>query len=612
MLDEWTAAAVEPGEGEPDPEGWAPVEVPGRPSQFAGADAVAYRATFEDPREDLSERALLVLRGLYAHARVWLNGDLLGSHDAYVRPFRHVFEPAAHNELVVECRRPEDRFGGIHDTDEVPAEAAVPGIWWGATVETHPATFVSDLQVRPRVEDGDGAIDVRATVAAAQDLEDRITLSLRPEGNVQGRGMMDRAGVEAAAGETVTVEHTIDVPDPALWWPRDLGPQNRYAVRAKLDGATRSVTTGLCSVTWADGDLRVNGERVPVRGVNLLSATPSDVDRAVETNATLVRLHAHAAPEAVYEACDEAGLLVWQDLPLTGPGDFDVERGRAVGRDVLRTAGGHPSLAALAVHDDPVEPFADGLGSGALARLRLRWRAWRASYDDGAAERVAEDLPTDRPVFPVVGPPGVAPDALALYPGWDYGSAADVDWLVDRYDPGVVAEFGAGALGGVDPGDIPGFDRAKHDAHVEGGTEASQRYQARVCKRVAETLRRRERAPVAFALRDIAGGGMGVLEADGTEKAGHAALRSAYEPVQATLTAPEAGATGEIVVLNDTPDPVEGEVAWEAGETTGSADVAAEPGDRATAGTVALPDSAERATLTLSLADRTVENAYYL
>ncbi|AQL41915.1 hydrolase [Halorientalis sp. IM1011] len=613
MLGEWTGTSVEPGTGKPEPDVWTPVEIPGRPDVFADAEAAAYRSVFDDPRSGDEDRAVVELRGLYAHARIWLNGDLVGEHDAYFRPFRHSFEPEAQNELIVECRPPEDRFGGVHDTDLFPEGDSVPGIWWDASVETHPGTYIYDLDVHPRLVDGNAEIDVRAVVETDTDIDDRVTFSLRPEGEFQSRGMMDRAAVEAEAGERAVVEHTIDVRDPSLWWPDGLGPQHRYAVRAKINDATRSVVTGLCSMDRDADGLVVNGERVPGRGVTLLSATPDDIDRAVEANATFVRMHAHAPDPAVYEACNEAGLLVWQDLPLTGPGEFDAERGRELAAALDRTYGRHPSLFAYSVHDDPLDLVSSPLGSGTLDRLRLRWRAWRAGYDRGPAKSVAAGFPEDRLVFPVVGALGSGADAPTIYPGWDYGDADDAAWLLDTFEVGdVIGEFGAGAFGAVVPEeDVPGFDRAKHDAHVDGGTDASQAYQARVLKRVAEELRRRDASLfAAHTLRDPAAAGMGVLERDGEPKSGFEALREAYEPVQATLVDPAPGATTPLTLLNDGPEQASGTVEWSAGDDGGEIDVSVDARDTATPGTVSIPTDAEGVSITLLLPDRVVENTY--
>lgn len=615
MLGQWTAGRVEPDEEKPDPESWTPVTVPGRPEAFVDAETVAYRTEFDDPRDDDTARALLELRGLFAHARIWLNDDLVGTHDAYFRPFRHAFEPAATNELVVECRTPQDRFGGVYDTATVPDEACVPGIWWDASVEPRPSTFISRLDVRPRVGRDTAEIDVRAVVNAGEDLDDRLTFTLRPEGDVQRSGMMDRTPVSVAAGEQTVVTHTIDVRDPALWWPRGHGPQHQYSVRAKLGEATESVRTGLCTVDRDENGVLVNGERVSTRGFTLQPATPDDIDLAVEANATIVRFHAHVPPQSVYEAATEAGLLVWQDLPLTGPGRFSVDRGEELARHIVWTCDRHPCLAAFGVHDDPVDLFGSPLGSGFLDRLRLRWRTWRASYDAGPAETVAETLPEDRPVFPVVGSVGIDPDATTLYPGWAFGDVTDLQWALDHYDVGdVIAEFGAGALGSSDPTDSAGFDRRKHARHVPDAddTEASQAYQARVVSHVAEQLRLGDTTlSTVFALRDTGDAGMGVVERDGTTKAAYGAIADAYEPVQAFVATPSPGARTDIVVSNDTGHAVEGQVRWEVGDTDGAADLAVPAHDRETVETITIPGTAQTASLTVAVGDHTVDNDYY-
>jgi len=573
---EWHAAPVGDSGAE------QPVDVPGRPAALAGEEAVRYTATAEVPAD--AEAATLVLDGVYAHAEVEVTGDRLGGdgtveHDAYFEPLRVPVRPEGSLEATVTCHAPRDRFGGLHDTDLVPDEQSVPGVWWDARVETHPLPAVAGLRVRPERTDDGARLHVRTTVVTGGPLEERVTYSLRPEGELSTRGTMERASVEADSPGLTTVEHTVAVRDPALWWPRPLGDQHRYTLAAKLGDSERSVTTGVREVAREGGHLLVNGEPLPVRGVNLLTDDPADVERALDVNATLVRGHAQVLSPAVYEACDEAGLLVWQDLPLTGPGGFDVARGGDLVTRLAARYGTHPSLAAVGVHDDPVDAFADGLGSGLLDRLRLRWRAWRASYDRTAAEAVADAVPDGLAAVPVVGGPGVDHDAAAYYPGWDYGGATDVDRLLERYPADLLAEFGAGALAEED-----GSLGPKHDARVDGGVEASQAYQADVLSTVAGRARRRGAGAVALALRDPAdpgaGGGeragMGVYAADGEPKAGRDALRAAFEPVQALVDP----ASGAAVVVNDRPEPLEATLSWAAGDETGEPEVAAGPMDR--------------------------------
>jgi hypothetical protein len=612
---EWSAAVVEQGGGKPAPNEWDDADLPGRPSVFAGANHVAYRTAFADPRDPDEGMACLELRGLYDGGDVWLNDDRVAETDTVFEPVRVPFEPAAENELVVVCHAPDDRYGGIHDTDRIPEADSVPGVWWDCAVTTHPETFVVDVDLMAETTGPDEAtIEASIAVFSRDGIDDRLTLTTRPAGERRGRGMMDRVSVTVPPGELRTVSRTIELRDPSLWWPRGVGDQHRYTVRAKFDDDVTSATTGLVTVTETADGLAVNGEQFPIRGVTVQDGTIADVERAVEVNANLVRAHAHLLSPTVYEACDAAGLLVWQDLPLTGPGGFDVERGRAIAQRVAETYARHPSLSAFAVHDEPTALFDDRVGSGFLDRLRFRWRVWRSDYDPTAAGTVAGAFPDDRPVYPVVGEPGTDPDAAALYPGWDYGSADDLAWVRDRFDlGGIVGEFGAGALADDDdPDDLFGFDRVKHDALVDGDHEASQSYQAEVVRSVAEQFRiDGTGVTVANALRDTGDAGMGVYGRDGDPKTAADALATAFEPIVALAADPTPGET-DLVVVNDTPRNITAELVWAAGDAGDRLDATVGKAGRAVVDTVELPESAELVTLELTVADATVQSKYRL
>jgi len=603
MFDEWRATAPELADVAAES-----VSVPGRPAAVAGADVVDYRTTIEDPRGSEDEVAVLELRGLYANASVEVPGNRLDgdgpvAHDTYFRPLRIPFEPTDGGELRVRCRAPEDRFGGIHDTDLVPPEDSVPGIWWGASLDSRPVPYIESMDVRPRIDGDSAQLSVRTTVVSDEPLDERITYSVRPAGDHKGRGMMERASVESSDPGRTVVEHTVEVHDPNLWWPRGMGEQHLYTLRGKLDDEETTVTTGICDVDRDEGQLIVNGEPMQIRGVNLLTDSSADVDRAIECNANLLRAHAHALPESVYERCDEAGMLVWQDLPLTGPGEFETDRGEELASALGNQYGRHPSLAAVGVHDDPVDAFDDSLGSGFFDRMRLRYRAWRTDYDDQPARTVAEAVPLDLPVFPVVGGPGVDAAAGSYYPGWHYGDADSIDSLLARYPVDVVAEFGAGALGdqqGGDVDDAAGFDAAIHERRVSGDIEESQAYQADLLAEIAGYLRRERVGTVAFALRDTDRAGMGVFRKDGTPKAGADALASAYEPVRAFVTDP-GGEESEIVVLNDRPRALSSELAYSAGDEAGTIDFTVNAQGRWRGGPIALPADADAVRLTVDV-----------
>lgn len=615
MAGKWTAGIVDPpSSGAPEPDEWTEVQVPGRPEEFAGADAVVYRTTFGDPRSSPDQRTILELAGVFAHAEVWLDGERLGRHDAYFVPARFEFEPAETNDLRVVCRAPEDRFGGIYGTDRVPDERAVPGIWWDAKVRVRPPTYVADLSLTPRRTDEGAAIDAAVTVDSADGIEDRITLSLRPKG-FRGGGAMERVPIDVPAGERSTARQTIPVRDPSPWWPHGLGDQHRYVVRAKLRDDEATATTGFCDVERTEDALLINGQPVSLRGFALLpSADPAaDVAAAREANATVLRAYGHVPRPAFHEACTEEGIVVWQDLPLVGPGPVAVERGRTLATALADEIGQHPSVAVYSAHTDPADPFPDPIGSGRLSRLRLRWRAWRTDYDRDPAERVGKAFPDRAVTLPVAGALGTNPDATAMYPGWSFGSASDVEWVLDRY-PSLgrfVGEFGAESLANDVDRRSDHIDWQVHDRFVdEEDADASQAYQARLLKTIVEALRRRGSSlQTAYCLRDqFPTGGSGVLAADGERKSAFEAVAESFEPVQAILNGPPGEADG-VVVDNDTGREVTGHLEWTVGTTTGSTDVTVPARGRTVVDEAPVGEDG-RIALTLTVDDREISNQY--
>ncbi len=619
MAGKWTGGVVESGSGDDPPivDEWRTVPVPGRPSGLADADGpVAYRTRFDDPRTDGDERAILELGGVYGQARVWVNGTRRDVAGPYFVPTRFEFEPRQENELFVVCEPPAS-VDGIYDTAAVPDDLAVPGIWWDVSIEARPATFLREMAATPRLSDDGAAVDVEIEVDAGEAIDDAVTLSLRPEG-VRGAGSMERTRVAADAGERVRVSKTLEIRNPSLWWPREFGPQARYAIRAKLGDDVAERTVGLRTIERDEDGLLVNGRRVRARGFTRLPGGDEreDVRRAVDANATIVRPQAHVPSRDFYAACDEAGLLVWQDLPTSGP-DLDVDRGIDLATTLVEEYGTHPSLAMYGVQTTTVDPFEEPLGSGRLAKLAVRWRAWRTDFDGSDAETVAAALPEDVPVVPVTGPLGVDPDAAILGLGWQYLEASDVDWLLERYPSlsSAVGGFGPASLSSerVDPDRVPGVDGELLERRVETAAQ-SRTYQARSTKTIAEALRRRGCGiVVASPLRDAApGGGPGVLTTDGAEKPAYRAMATAYEPVQAVLESPPAPGTVGLSLVNDTRERVETTVRWWAGENDGERRVDAGPLEVADAGGLEIPTDASEVRLELSVGGRTVDNRYRL
>ncbi len=169
-----------------------------------------------------------------------------------------------------------------------------------------------------------------------------VTLSFRPE-------IETFAETETAVRYTVTAPdgavlasrgEDLPVPDPQLWWPNGLGDQPLYTVRAELlaDGIPADAWTGrigLRTVTmtrekdeWGESFaatangvpfFSMGGDYIPedcIRG----RITPERTRRLLEDcalahhNAIRVWGGGYYPDDWFYDACDELGLLVWQDF----------------------------------------------------------------------------------------------------------------------------------------------------------------------------------------------------------------------------------------------------------------------------------------------------------
>lgn len=160
--------------------------------------------------------------------------------------------------------------------------------------------------------------------------------------------LRDPAGAEAArtVADLGPGEHALALHAAAVqpWWPNGAGAQPLYALETAWDGtAIDARSVGFKRVRYeanpgaAPGALPwvcvVNGRPLFLQGTNW---TPAALDfhavgaadyaelvalyRGMGCNLLRVWGGAHLEREAFYEACDRAGLLVWQEFPLSSSG----------------------------------------------------------------------------------------------------------------------------------------------------------------------------------------------------------------------------------------------------------------------------------------------------
>ncbi|KQW12514.1 glycoside hydrolase family 2 protein [Streptomyces sp. Root369] len=387
----------------------------------------------ELPPVDGHEQTDLVFDGLDTVAEILLDGQLLGRTRNMHRSYRFDVtgmagrlavrfvsayaeaeavrgklgeRPAAYAEPYQYLRKMACSFGWDWGPTLVTA-----GIWRPVRIERWSTARIA--RVRPLVtvgEQGLGVVELAVEVERA-----RVEAPLRVEASVGGV----RASASLDGTEGVV---RLEVPDVGLWWPRGYGEQPLYEVELTLlhEGRPLDVwrrrvgfrTVELDRSADAHGTgftLVVNGERLFARGVNWIpdDVFPSRITReryrerlgqAADAGVDLVRIWGGGIYESedFYDACDELGLLVWQDFPFAcaaypeeQPLRGEVE---AEARENVVRLMPHPSLVLWNGNNENLWGFRDWGWEA-----RLAGDSWGEGYYLGVLPRVVAELDPTRP-----------------------------------------------------------------------------------------------------------------------------------------------------------------------------------------------------------------------
>ncbi|HJR24684.1 MAG TPA: hypothetical protein VJ804_04375 [Acidimicrobiales bacterium] len=680
-----------------DASGWEPIAVPGHwrsVPAFADSDGpLLYRRSFDAEAAPEGRRSWLTFDGLFYQGDVWLDGAYLGDTEGYFVP--HTVEVTdalrarAEHHLAIEvtCAPQGDLTakrnltGVFQHWDCLDPDWNPGGIWRPVRLSETGPVQIAGLRVLCRDASEERAVVVlRAVLDSAGP---RVACLRTTVGDV------DHETDQPLADGSNEVEWTVTVDRPALWWPRALGEPTLHDVTVRVvlpDGEggavsdERRLRTGLRQVRMRSWIASVNGERLFLKGSNqgptrmaLAEATAEelarDVDLALDAGLDLLRIHAHITRPELYDAADQRGLLLWQDLPL----QWGYARG--VRKQAVRQAdaavellGHHPSIAIWCGHNEPMAIENDPTMWGdpkALRRMAVRAAAaqqlptWNKTVLDRSIKRALERGDGTRPVVAHSGvvphPPLLDGTDSHLYFGWYHGDERDLPRFL-RALPRLarfVTEFGAQAVptdaSFCEPERWPDLDwerlgrthalqKALFDRHVppadhgtfESWADATQAYQAQVVRRHVEELRRIKYAPTGgFAQFCFADGHpavtWSVLGHDRAPKLGYDALRAACRPVIVVadrlpaVLRPGQDLDLDVHVVSDLRAPVEGaevgaRLTWPGGERSWrwSGDVPADACARVGAVRVQVPDVEGTVTLELSCqaGDHHADNRY--
>lgn len=587
-----------------DDSDWAMVAVPGHWGEGGElADAVGpviyrHRFTAEPPEE--GERAWLRFDGIMSDAEIWLDGVHLGDVGVYFATHRfditeqlRAGSPLASGEhvLVVEVSCDEPRSGakrsltGSLQNGPLAPPGSPGGIWRSVTIDTTgPVAIMTARLLCIHATAEQAELQFRVALDAAEPGQVRIDTSIvGPDGSTAG-GV---ATHDVASGEN-HIEWTATIDEPQLWWPASLGDQPRYDVGIALrtDDGSGSVSdrrhwrTGLRSVEVEDLKWRVNGEKLFVKAIavgphqRFLGSV--DGDRFAEdvrlvraAGLDLIRVHGHISRPELYDAADDLGLLIWQDLPLVGTYGTRARSGvTSVARAAVDELGHHPSIAVWCGHEEPNGPplpepvgLIDPVTNVGRRLGRHLLPSWNRSILDPLVRR---ELRSADPSRSVIIRSGNLPNLVDfngsdahLWLGWHAGRPADLADVLRRWPRlGIfVGAIGSQSVTVDDwPADAPTWrtaERGAFDRYLPRGAYgdgpswalATQAYQADVIKTQIETVRRLKYSPAGgfcvVALFDAEEeGGFGVLTSDRRPKPAFNVLIDSCRPVIVTADPP--------------------------------------------------------------------------
>jgi len=372
--------------------GWIPATVPGniqadleaahllKPLWYGAGDPrladVArkdwwYRKDFTVPQSFAGKRVKLVFDGVDHECEVWLNGARIGGHAGMYRQVGYEVCPALRpdqvNRLAVRIARMPpslDRHIGMpsqikvyrHELGEIKCPSfgldwgigVYPlGIWKDVRLEASGSARIDHVRVQTKLD----APWRKATVVVRLEVDSEKQLAAQAHFRIEGHGAGCFTDVAATLSAGFNqIEASLELDQPALWWPNGQGEQPLYQLVSELVGAegkilhSRTTRFGVRDIRWVPvegapydafvrSQLVVNGRKVRLLGTNII---PADLlpGRQHAKADWLLRM-AHAAGMNVvrnwgggvtmrdgwYDLADELGIMIQQEMPATNSGE---------------------------------------------------------------------------------------------------------------------------------------------------------------------------------------------------------------------------------------------------------------------------------------------------
>ena len=356
-----------------------PIAVPGcweaQVSDPFGIVHAWYWRDIEVPRSwGQDGEAVIRLGAVMYRCEVWLNGELVGAHEGGYTPFEIPVADVrrdAPNRIAMLVTNPMnaiDAYPAFSDERLASAEARVPelpireiphgkqtwygsqsGPWRSATLEWRPERRLEG--VRAAADWSSGRVEIRVSITGGGD-DAQVELTVLDAAG----GAVARTSVAADRLAAAVIEVPGHVP-----WDLDTPVLYRLVARLHVDGVViDEIETrfGFREIRTEGGRVLLNGRPILLRGAldqdiyaDTISTPPSrelldrQVQLAREMGLNLLRCHIKTPDPAYLDAADEAGMLLWCELPswltLT---PASAARAEDLLSEMVEAVGDHPSV----------------------------------------------------------------------------------------------------------------------------------------------------------------------------------------------------------------------------------------------------------------------------
>ena len=337
-----------------------------------------------------SKLIYLYFKGIFYYADIYLNGHLLGYHEGYFESFGFLVNSylKSKNVLIlrVVCRNEKDLgskkqiLGTFGHWDASDPNSNPGGIWNDIIVGESTKILINSARKSTLLKTINLAREhIYVSITALKRMNTLIKILYIPK-NFEGQLISKEFPVILKSGFH-EYYFNLEINNPVLWWTHDYGQQNLYELNIQcysneiefknvlLD--SYNLTTGIkeihmersgkhggkWTITFNKHSFFIKGTNYPP-WLRLATATKYDFLKDLKlfknANMNCLRVHAHLSRPEFYEACDEEGLILWQDLPLQWVYSKkifpEIKRQAEI---AIKTYQSHPSIAIWCAHNEP-------------------------------------------------------------------------------------------------------------------------------------------------------------------------------------------------------------------------------------------------------------------